>query len=130
MDTKDSHYDKLDAYLYPEGRLKEKTGSDIFHRDSGREAKRNYFAGPGEKVDRYAFQRPKKLFKSRTDKKIMGVCGGLGAYFNISSTVLRILFIIVFILGWGTLAIIYLILALVLPQEPFELTREHYLRRY
>lgn len=130
MEPKDPEFDKLDTYLYPEGRSKERAAFDPFRQDPRQESKRNYFARPGEQVDRYAFQKPRKLFRSRTDKKIMGVCGGLAAYFNFSSTVLRILFIIVFILGWGTLAIIYLILALVLPVEPFELSREHYLRRY
>ena len=35
----------------------------------------------------------KKLYKSSTDKKIAGVCGGIAEYFNIDSTVVR--------LGWG-----------------------------
>ncbi len=130
MDSKDYDFDKLDTYLYPDGKKKERSSYDPFIREMGREPKRNYFGRPGEPIDRYAFYKPRKLFKSRTDKKIMGVCGGLGTYFKISSTLLRILFIIVFILGWGTMAIIYLILALVLPTEPFELTREYYLKHF
>lgn len=32
----------------------------------------------------------KKLYKSKTDKKICGVCGGLGEYFNVDSTIIRL----------------------------------------
>jgi phage shock protein C len=130
MKRKESDYDKLDTYLYPEGRGQKRETYDSSRRYSGFETQRNYFSRSGERTDRYAFQRPRKLFKSRSDKKILGVCGGLAAYFNLSSTVIRILFIIIFVLGWGTLALVYLILALVLPEEPYEITREHYLRRF
>ena len=125
-----SDYDRLDAYLYPEGKRSKRGILDTHSRESSSESQRNYFSRTGERFDRYAFQKPRKLFKSRSDKKILGVCGGLAAYFNLSSTVIRILFIIIFVLGWGTLALVYLILALVLPDEPYEITREHYLRRF
>ena len=58
----------------------------------------------------------KKLYRSRTDKKIFGVCGGLAKYFGVDVTVIRILFLIgLFIVGGGLLA--YLICALVMPEE-------------
>lgn len=59
----------------------------------------------------------KKLFKSRTDRKVCGVCGGLAEYFGIDSTVVRlILVLLVFFAGGGLLA--YLIAALVMPDQP------------
>lgn len=58
----------------------------------------------------------KKLYRSRTDKKIFGVCGGLAKYFGVDVTVIRILFLVsLFIVGGGLLA--YLICALVMPEE-------------
>lgn len=55
----------------------------------------------------------KKLRKSAVNKKIAGVCGGLGEYFNIDPVLFRALFVILFICaGSGILA--YLILALVM----------------
>jgi len=58
----------------------------------------------------------KRLFKSRTDRKIAGVCGGLGQYFGIDSTVVRLIWIIsIFALGTGILA--YIIAAIVMPEE-------------
>lgn len=57
----------------------------------------------------------KKLYLSDTDKKLMGVCGGLGKYFNIDSTFIRIAFIILALNGSGVLA--YFIIGLITPDE-------------
>lgn len=56
-----------------------------------------------------------RLTKSK-DKKIFGVCGGLGNYFDIDPTVIRIAFIVGFIF-FGTGLLLYIILALVIPSE-------------
>lgn len=71
--------------------------------------------------DDYALSKPKKLYKSRTDRKWMGVCGGLAKYFGISSTVIRLLFVIFTLAGWGTPILAYVGLAIVLDKEPPEL---------
>ena len=52
----------------------------------------------------------KRLRRSIYDRKIAGVCGGLGEYFNIDSTIIRVIFIAAFILGMGSPGLIYLIL--------------------
>jgi len=56
----------------------------------------------------------KKLFRSKTDRVIFGVCGGLGEYFEVDSSLLRILFILLTFTG-GSGIIIYLILAIIIP---------------
>ena len=58
----------------------------------------------------------KKLYKSKTDKKICGVCGGLAEYLQLDVTIIRLIWaLLVFCAGTGLLA--YLIAALVLPNE-------------
>jgi len=60
---------------------------------------------------------PKKLYRSRVDRKIGGVCGGLGEYFGIDPTLVRLLFVLgVLFVGGALLA--YLILLIVIPEEP------------
>mgnify|MGYP000855585851 FL=1 len=59
----------------------------------------------------------KRLCKSRTDKKIAGVCGGIGNYFDVDPTVVRIIWAIC-ILGYGIGLFAYIIAAFVLPEEP------------
>ncbi len=58
----------------------------------------------------------KRLYKSSTDKKIFGVCGGLAQYFGIDPTLVRLIWaLLIFCVGTGLIA--YIIAALVLPNE-------------
>lgn len=57
-----------------------------------------------------------RLYRSNTDKMIGGVCGGLGQYFRIDTTIVRIFFVILTVAG-GFGPLIYLILWIVLPPE-------------
>ncbi len=58
----------------------------------------------------------KKLYRSKTDRVIAGVCGGIGEYTNIDSVIIRILFIL-FSFGGGSGLLLYIILLLVIPEE-------------
>jgi phage shock protein C len=58
-----------------------------------------------------------RLYRSRSERWLAGVCGGIGDYFNTDATVIRVLFVVAaLILGGGLL--IYLILWLIIPLEP------------
>ncbi|AEH60032.1 phage shock protein C, PspC [Methanosalsum zhilinae DSM 4017] len=58
----------------------------------------------------------KKLTRSRDDRMIAGVCGGLGKYFDIDSTVVRLIFIVAILIdGLGIL--IYIAMAIIVPEE-------------
>ena len=57
----------------------------------------------------------KQLCRSKTDKKIAGVCGGIAEYLDVSSTLVRVLF---FFSGIGILA--YLIIAIIMPEAEEE----------
>lgn len=61
----------------------------------------------------------KKLYKSSTDRKICGVCGGIAEYLNIDSTLVRLALVIA-ILCFGTGLLAYFIAALVMPDKPDE----------
>lgn len=63
----------------------------------------------------------RKLQKSNK-KVICGVCGGVGEYFNVDPTIVRLLVIIAVILGFGTGILIYILAALVMP--PADLSNE------
>lgn len=56
----------------------------------------------------------KRLVKSR-DKMLFGVCGGLGNYFNVDPTFIRLLFVAAFF-GFGTGFLVYLVLAIIMPK--------------
>ena len=59
----------------------------------------------------------KKLYRSRTDKQLAGVCGGLGKYFDIDPTIIRLAWVVsVFCAGGGIIA--YILAMIIVPQEP------------
>lgn len=60
----------------------------------------------------------KKLYRSRTDRKLLGVCGGLGEYFSFDPTIFRLIAAICAIASCGTVALVYLVSALVIPEQP------------
>ena len=58
----------------------------------------------------------KKLYRSRTDRKIWGVCGGLAKYFDMDPTIVRVIFVASLLCG--TLGLwVYIIMAIIVPQE-------------
>lgn len=62
----------------------------------------------------------KRLYLSDTDRKISGVCGGIGEYFDIDSTLVRLAWVALSLalsFGIGGL-IVYIIAALIIPKRP------------
>ncbi|MFL6130919.1 MAG: PspC domain-containing protein [Mycobacteriales bacterium] len=59
----------------------------------------------------------RKLYRSRKDRKLAGVCGGLAEYLNTDPTVIRVLFVVLAVLG-GAGALIYLAMWLIVPEQP------------
>lgn len=59
-----------------------------------------------------------RLYRSRAEKKLFGVCGGIGLYLNTDPTLVRILFILAALASAGLIILLYVILALVVPVEP------------
>lgn len=58
----------------------------------------------------------KKLYRSTTNKKLFGVCGGLAEYFDVDATVIRIIYLLL-LLGAGIGLLAYLVCALIMPEK-------------
>lgn len=58
----------------------------------------------------------KKLYRSQSSRTICGVCGGIGEYFNIDPTIIRLAWILFGLTGTGILA--YFVAAVIIPDEP------------
>lgn len=58
-----------------------------------------------------------KLYRSKNNRKLAGVCGGLGEYLGADPTIMRVLFIVLAVFG-GAGLIIYLAMWLIVPQQP------------
>ncbi|MCE7734244.1 MAG: PspC domain-containing protein [Candidatus Heimdallarchaeota archaeon] len=61
---------------------------------------------------------PKKLYRSRQNRMIAGVCGGLGEHFDIDPTIVRLVWIIFLLTGAGFLA--YLVAIVLIPESPYD----------
>ena len=59
----------------------------------------------------------KHLYRSRSERMLAGVCGGLGVYFNVDPTVIRLLFVL-FALFVGFSVLLYSILLFIIPLLP------------
>ena len=60
----------------------------------------------------------KKLTKSRTNRKLAGVCGGIAEFFDVDVTVIRILWVLATFLG-GSGLLAYIICALIMPEGDY-----------
>lgn len=58
----------------------------------------------------------RKLYKSHTNKMICGVCGGLGEFFGIDPTIIRLVWAVLGLMG-GTGIVTYLIAAVIIPNS-------------
>ncbi len=72
-------------------------------------------------VSRFAFDDPSgstnRLYRSRRDRLVAGVCGGLGQYFNVDPVLVRIAFVVL-TLATGVFLLVYLVLAILTPERP------------
>jgi phage shock protein C len=63
--------------------------------------------------------KSKSLYRSKSDRMIAGVCGGLAKRFNISSTWVRLAFVLLVVLG-GSGFLLYLFLWIIMPEEALD----------
>ena len=60
----------------------------------------------------------RRLYRSRTDRMIAGVCGGIAEYSNLDPTLVRVLFILLAFITGGATLLAYPILWIVVPEQP------------
>jgi phage shock protein PspC (stress-responsive transcriptional regulator) len=59
----------------------------------------------------------KKLQRSKIERKIGGVCGGLAKYFDVDATIVRLLFVLSFFFLYPGTILIYVLLLIIMPEE-------------
>lgn len=95
-------YDKLDKFLY-----------------TGSEKKKDRTAASSKKAsESFRVDLSNKIMRSRSDKKLAGVCGGLAKYLGISSTVMRLIFVAAVFLSSSAFILVYIALSFIIPKEP------------
>ena len=59
----------------------------------------------------------KRLYRSRKDRILGGVCGGMGKYFGVDPVLVRLLFVLL-ALGVGSGIVLYIVAWLIVPEDP------------
>ncbi len=59
----------------------------------------------------------KRLKRSKTNRMLLGVLGGLAEYLNVDPTILRLIFVVLLVFNPVTMALLYFLAALVIPEE-------------
>jgi phage shock protein C len=60
----------------------------------------------------------RQLYRSISNRMIAGVCAGIGEYSNVDPTIVRLMAVLLFFMSGGGMIVAYLIMALVIPEEP------------
>jgi len=64
----------------------------------------------------------KRLYRSRKERMLGGICGGLGEHIDVDPTIIRLVWVVVTLLSLGTGIIVYLIAWIIIPESPDEST--------
>ncbi len=100
------------------GTLMVLTGLGLFTRPPRKKKRPAKIQSVNAELDEYGLLRKKRLLKSRTNRRISGVCGGIAEYLGMDATMVRVLFVLFTFIGSGSPVIAYLALALILPKAP------------
>ncbi|MDU1177319.1 DNA-binding transcriptional activator PspC [Peptoniphilus harei] len=71
----------------------------------------------------------KKLYRSRDDRVLAGVCGGIAKYLGVDSTIVRIIAFLLIVPG-GLSIWVYIALAIIIPNEPYGRIEDSYGEKY
>ena len=70
----------------------------------------------------------KKLYRSKKDKMIAGICGGIAEYFDVDSTLIRLLTVLFVLLGGAGIAV-YIIAWIIIPETPEKVSDDKFDKR-
>lgn len=76
-----------------------------------------YELGPGSGTGHAPPPRPRRLYRSETDRVVAGVCGGLRDYLGVDANLLRVVFVLLAIFAGGSGLLIYVVLWALVPRR-------------
>jgi phage shock protein C len=73
---------------------------------------------PQEQGDYLMNTEPRKLYRSRKQRMIAGICGGIGEYAKLDPTLVRVLFVVLAVFSFSAFVIVYILIWIIIPEEP------------
>ncbi|HID39629.1 MAG TPA: PspC domain-containing protein [Calditrichaeota bacterium] len=89
----------------------------LYNRESGR-----FFKGTETEydTDNEPYEKQNPIYRSRENRMLSGVCGGLAEYFKIDPTIVRLVYLFLTLASVGIGVIAYIIMVIVFPEKPYE----------
>jgi phage shock protein C len=92
-------------------------GIIYYHQSKKVEPKLADASTASEEIPQASISSPRQFRRSHKDKKIAGVCGGIAEYFEMDSSIIRVLYIILCVASLGAGLLLYFLLAIILPYD-------------
>lgn len=64
----------------------------------------------------------KRLFRSKKEQMLGGICGGLSEYIDVDPSIIRLVFVVLIVLSWGLFLLVYIAAWVIVPASPEEST--------
>jgi phage shock protein C len=81
--------------------------------------------GSDENGNAEANKQSRQIYRSKSNKMIGGVCGGIAEYFNLDPTLVRLAYVLISFASMGLSIVVYIVLMIVFPEMPDEGTLNH-----
>jgi phage shock protein C len=65
----------------------------------------------------------KRLYRSRKEKMLGGICGGLGEHIDVDPSIIRLVCVVLILFTWGLFLLVYLAAWIIVPEAPEEFTQ-------
>ena len=85
-----------------------------------RESVRYFKKADAEDEEESGYEKQAQIYRSRENRMLSGVCGGLAEYFNIDPTIVRLVYLFLTLASVGIGVIAYIIMVIVFPEKPYE----------
>ena len=79
-----------------------------------------FFGNANSLSSKYHFVYMKRLYRSRTERILGGICGGLGEHFDVDPSIIRLVWVAATLLSLGTGILVYILAWIIIPESPDE----------
>jgi len=62
----------------------------------------------------------KRLYRSKKEQMLGGICGGLAEYIDVDPSIIRLVWVVFIVLSWGLFLLVYLVAWIIIPASPEE----------
>ena len=73
-------------------------------------------------LQKYHFVYMKRLYRSKKEQMLGGICGGLAEYIEVDPSIIRLIWVVLIVFSWGLFILVYIAAWIIIPESPEEST--------